>query len=49
VNSFRLILDRYFDAGLGLLPDRVYIFKDERHLYRYWDVTDRARQEPAAA
>jgi Sulfatase len=49
VNSFRLIFDRYFDAGLGLLPDRVYIFKDERHLYRYWDVTDRVRQEPAAA
>ena len=47
VNSFRLILDRYFDAGLGLVPDRIYIFKDERHLYRYWEVTARVQEETA--
>jgi hypothetical protein len=26
VNSFRLVLDHYFGAGLGLLPDRNYLY-----------------------
>ena len=41
VNTFRVIFDEYFGADLPLLPDRAYIFRDERHLYRYWDVTER--------
>lgn len=43
VNTFRLILREYLGADLPPLPDRAFIFRDERHLYRYWDVTDRVR------
>jgi hypothetical protein len=43
VNTFRLIFRDYFGADLPPLPDRAFIFRDERHLYRYWDVTDRLR------
>jgi hypothetical protein len=43
VNSFRLILSRYFGERLALLPDRSYVFRDEEHLYQFWDVTDRVR------
>ena len=40
VNTFRLILDEYFDAGLSRLPDREYSFADlSRHLYEFRDVT----------
>jgi len=41
VNTFRIVFDRYFDAGLGPLPDRVYVFRDAEHLYDFTDVTDR--------
>ncbi len=41
VNTFRLILDRYFGAALPLLPDRTYLFEDYEHPYRFSDVTDR--------
>lgn len=41
VNSFRLVLDRYFDADLPLLQDRSFVFLDEDHLYDFVEVTDR--------
>ena len=41
VNSFRLVLNLYFGAELPLLPDRVYVFQDIDHLYRFTDVTER--------
>jgi Sulfatase len=40
VNTFRVLLDTYFRAGLGLLPDRAYTFADyHKHLYDFNDVT----------
>ncbi len=41
VNSFRVVLDEYFGQDLGLLPDRSFVFRDEAHLYRFREVTDR--------
>jgi hypothetical protein len=43
VNSFRLIFDDYFGAELPLLPDRMYVYQDLGHPYRFTDVTDRLR------
>lgn len=43
VNTFRLVLDRYFGADLAPLDDRAYVFPDEDHLYTFVDVTDRLR------
>lgn len=43
VNTFRLILGEYFGAELPLLPDRSFIFPDERNLYAFRDVTSRLR------
>jgi hypothetical protein len=43
VNSFRVVFNEYFDAGLALLPDRSYVFVDEEHLYDFVDVTARVR------
>ena len=43
VNTFRVIFDEYFGTDLGLLPDRSYVFVDEKHLYDFVDVTDRVR------
>jgi hypothetical protein len=40
VNSFRVLLNTYFSAGLAVLPDRAYTFADyHRHLYDFRDVT----------
>ena len=41
VNSFRVILNHYFNAQLPLLPDKNYAIEDEDHPYRMFDVTDR--------
>ena len=41
VNTFRMVFDLYFDAGLPLLPDRNYIHRDRSHPYDLTDVTDR--------
>ena len=41
VNTFRVVFDLYFDAGLALLPDRNYIHRDRSHPYDLTDVTDR--------
>jgi hypothetical protein len=43
VNEFRVVFNSYFDAGLPLLPDRNYVFRDPEHLYTFIDVTDRVR------
>jgi hypothetical protein len=41
VNTFRVVFDLYFDAGLPLLPDRNYIHRDKDHPYDLTEVTDR--------
>jgi hypothetical protein len=41
VNAFRFVFDRYFDAGLGLLPDKSWIHQDKHHPYVLTDITDR--------
>lgn len=41
VNSFRLVFNLYFGQNLKLLPDRIYAFADENHLYNFIDVTDK--------
>lgn len=46
VNTFRVILNTYFDADLPLLEDRSYIFTDERHFYDWTDVTEVLNEEP---
>jgi len=43
VNSFRVVLDRYFEADLPLLPDQNFVFQDVSHLYKFTDVTDQVR------
>jgi len=44
VNTFRLILSRYFGADLPLLPDRAYVLRSNQHPYELYDVTDRLRE-----
>ena len=45
VNTFRMILDQYFHAGLAHLPDREYTFSNlEHHLYDFRDVTELVHQ-----
>jgi hypothetical protein len=39
VNTFRLILSAYLGADLEPLPDRVFVYRDERHLYDFVEVT----------
>lgn len=43
VNLFRVVFNAAFGAGLPMLPDRSWIFVDQRHLYDLVDVTDRVR------
>jgi hypothetical protein len=40
VNSFRIILNRYFGTALPLLPDRTYAHESDFHVYRLVDITD---------
>jgi hypothetical protein len=40
VNTFRLVLNRYFGAGLPLLPDREFVFRGLSRLYTFREVTD---------
>ena len=35
VNNFRIVLNAYFEAGLPLLPDRVYLSPDHDHPYEF--------------
>ncbi len=44
VNTFRLILNRYFGTDLKLLEDRSY-FSTCEHPYRFLDVTDELSAE----
>jgi len=37
VNSFRIILNQYFSAGLPLLADQNYIFPNLQNLYQFID------------
>jgi hypothetical protein len=39
VNSFRIILNLYFNQDFDTLPDKSYAFVDAQHLYRFFDVT----------
>ena len=41
VNTFRLVLSKYFGADLPLLPDRLYTYRDKAHPYDFTDITDR--------
>jgi hypothetical protein len=41
VNTFRVVLDLYFDAGLPLLPDRNYSHRDKSHPSDLTEITDR--------
>lgn len=43
VNSFRVILNQYFSAGLPLLLDKNYIFPSTRNVYQFIDVTDKIK------
>ena len=47
VNTFRVVLSAYFDAGLELLPDRSYFAAWSRP-YDFTDVTEQLRSEAAA-
>ena len=49
VNTFRLVFNLYFDAGLPLLADRNYIHRDRSHPYDLTDVTDRLSAESAGS
>jgi hypothetical protein len=44
VNTFRLVLREYFGADLPPLPDRTYVYVDQRHLYDFVDVTARLEE-----
>ena len=41
VNTFRLVLGRYFGADLPILPDRLFIYRDKAHPYDFTEITDR--------
>jgi len=41
VNTFRLVLDRYFGTNLGFLPDRSYASRSPIRPYDLIDITDR--------
>lgn len=43
VNTYRIILDRYFGTRLGMLPDRSYVFERDAELYRFVEVTQEVR------
>jgi hypothetical protein len=44
VNTFRMMFREYFGADLPPLPDRTYVFVDQRHLYDFVDVTARLEE-----
>ena len=46
VNTFRIILREYFDVPIDPLPDRNFVFEDNRHIYRFHDVTSVLRADP---
>lgn len=48
VNTFRILFGKLFDAGLELLPDRVYAFENEYFRYKFRDVTEHLKPEGEA-
>ena len=40
VNTFRVLFNHYFDTEYKLLEDRNYVFLDEKHIYKFIEVTD---------
>ncbi|HEY7477819.1 MAG TPA: sulfatase-like hydrolase/transferase [Actinomycetota bacterium] len=46
VNSFRVLFDAYFDAGLPILDDRTYVYADDDHAFDFTEVTNRVRVGP---
>ena len=45
VNSFRIVFNEYFGTDYELLEDKIYIFEDSKHPYKFIDVTDKLRNE----
>jgi hypothetical protein len=43
VNSYRVLFNAVLGADFDLLPDRVFVFPDDKRLYEFHDVTDRIR------
>ena len=43
VNQFRVVFNAAFDADLRILPERNWVFVDQRHLYDLVEVTHRVR------
>lgn len=43
VNSYRVLFNSYFDAGLPLLEDRIMAFPHDWEIYEYHDVTEKVR------
>ena len=41
VNTFRVIFNLYFNTNYELLPDKSYVYEDERHLYKFTEVNDK--------
>jgi hypothetical protein len=48
VNSFRVVLNAYFGAGLELLPDRSY-FSTWSDPFKFIDVTNQVRPAPGSS
>ena len=46
VNTFRLILTRYFGAEMPILPDRTFGFESDVHPCLFAEVTERFRAPP---
>jgi hypothetical protein len=46
VNTFRVMFNEYFRAGLPVLEDRTFVYKDHQNLYQFKEVTERLRNEP---
>jgi hypothetical protein len=44
VNLFRVVFNAAFDAELPMLPERNWVFVDQRHLYDLVEITDRVRR-----
>jgi hypothetical protein len=46
VNSFRVVFNQYFGAGLPLLEDRSHVWRSSDDIYDFMDVTDALRPQP---
>lgn len=40
VNSFRLVFRTYFGGDFSQLPDENYVFASEKHIYKFYNVTN---------